>query len=518
MKVTVMGLGLYPKGTGVEAVKFFVRRGDQITVTDLRSAEVLARSVKELRRYHHVIARSPDDSVGATKQSHKSRLVFVLGRHRSDDFKNADLVFQNPSVPADSPYLKIARKRRIPIVNDWSIFLSVHDPEIFVGVTGTRGKSTTTALIHAMLSRSSSYSLIRANKRITNREKPRKVWLAGNLGVSPLGFIDDYRGEPIVAELSSWLLHHFAGVKKSPTVAVVTNIMRDHLDKYKSMREYIADKENIFKFQPPPFIPPLIRGGKRRGGLREAPVVVLNWDDPIVRRMARRAKGRVVWFSLKKHLPRWVPLEKVKLLGDHNRANVLAACAAGEALGVPRREMIKVISTFRGLPDRLALVRTVGGVKYYNDTAATTPDATIAALRALGQIGVRPKGRRSTLSRGLQPHLILIAGGSDKKLMYGVLAREIVKYCKAIVFLPGTATKKLKNAITPKIHDRKILAENGFATVEAKSMREAVRKSRKLAVHGDLVLLSPGATSFGLFKNEFDRGEQFVRAVKSPRA
>jgi len=493
-RVTVMGLGLYEKGSGIESVKFFLRCGAKVTVTDLRSAKELEGSVRELVRYYsrlpkmHNPSQPPLNLRGGDRSSPplkvrgaggvmNQKLAFILGKHREEDFKNADVVFQNPSVPAESPYLKIAAKRGVPIVNDWSLFLSRHTPKIFIGITGTRGKSTTTAMVHEMM------------KRQYHSPSRTTVRLAGNLGVSPLAFIDEYKGEPIVAELSSWLLHHFPTVKKSPNIAVVTNIMNDHLDKYRNARDYITDKENVFRFQ------------DAKG------VVILNYDNPITRGMAKRARGKVVWFSAEKGLPRWVPLDVLQLPGVHNRANALAAALAAEAAGVTRRDIEYVMKNFRGLPNRLELVRTVEGVKYYNDTTATTPDATIAALRTIGNDnGVRPKGRLTKLSLGLHRHIILIAGGADKKLEYREMAKCIKEYCKAVVLLPGTATAK--------VHRECRMQNAECRMVDTRSMREAVKNACTLAKEGDVVLLSPGAASFGIFKNEFDRGKQFVDAVK----
>ncbi|MDP3244535.1 MAG: UDP-N-acetylmuramoyl-L-alanine--D-glutamate ligase [bacterium] len=441
-RVVVMGLGLYKQGSGGMAAQFFARRGARVLVTDLRSAKALAPALKRLKKFENI--------------------EYILGKHRARDFQNADLVFQNPSVPADSPYLKIAKKAGIPIVNDWSIFLSLYSPKVFVGVTGTRGKSTTTALIFEMLKR-----------------KHKKIILAGNLGVSPLSFIDSYHGEPIVAELSSWLLHHFFAVKKSPGVAVVTNIFNDHMDKYRDRGGYIADKENIFRFQ------------------KKGDTVVLNWDNSTTRGMAKKALGRVMRFSLKKHWPKWVPLKQVKLLGEHNLANALAAAGAGEAAGVSRRDIISVLKTFKGLPNRLELARKARGVRYYNDTTATTPEATIAALAALAPLKCKMQKSKCKI-------IVLIAGGADKKLNYQELAQYIKRYCKAVVLLPGTATEKLKLEI----------GNWKLEIKEAVSMHEAIRLTKDIATKGDIILLSPAAASFGLFKNEFDRGAQFVREVK----
>ena len=222
--------------------------------------------------------------------------------------------------------------------------------------------------------------------------------------------------------------------------------------------------------------------------------------------MGKKAKGKVVWFSQEKKLPHWVPLESLQIPGAHNRANALAAAVAAEAAGVTRRDIEHVLKTFRGLPNRLELVRTVEDVKYYNDTTATTPDATIAALRTIGMRSARLQPRLSDPkgSHYDKPRIVLIAGGADKKLEYREFAKYVKQYCKAVVLLPGTATGKMK----------KYLSNVKCQMSDVKSMREAVRTACRAAKSGDIVLLSPGAASFGLFKNEFDRGKQFIDAVK----
>jgi UDP-N-acetylmuramoylalanine--D-glutamate ligase len=470
-KVVVMGLGLYKEGSGVMAARFFAKRGARVLVTDLREENELAPALRRLKHFKNI--------------------SYVLGRHRPKDFRTADLIFQNPSVPATSPYLKIALKAGVPIVNDWSIFLSLCQPKFLIGVTGTRGKSTTTTLIYEMI-----------------RRKHKRARLAGNLGVSPLSFIDSYRNEPIVAELSSWLLHHFSTIKKSPQVSVVTNILRDHLDKYPSMREYIADKENIFRFQ------------------KKEDMVVLNYDNLITRQLAKKAPGRVLWFSLKP-LPSYLegaslwketlvfqqaqrqinflPMNQLKIIGWHNIANALAALTVAWTIGISKKDIVYVLKTFSGLPNRLELIAEIEGVKYYNDTTATTPDATIAALLSLS---FQDKNQKNSSREPLplaQKKIVLIAGGSDKNLEYKQLAKYIKDYCKAVILLPGTATEKLKSEIANyKLEKR-----------EALNMKEAVTLAKNFALEGDIVLLSPGAASFGLFKNEFDRGKQFVKLVNS---
>ena len=306
---------------------------------------------------------------------------------------------------------------------------------MLVGITGTKGKSFTAALVHEMAINAGADAV-----------------LCGNIGRSPLAVLDKIKkGTIVVAELSSWLLQEFKAARKSPRIAVVTNLMPDHLDKYGNLREYYEDKENIFRFQ------------------ESGDFLVLNKDDKESKRFAEKAKAKIIWFSGKK-------------------GRCAAAIAAADVLGIPRKIIGKTLKNFKGVPHRLELVGEKRGVKYINDSAATTPEAAVFALDSLK----RHEGK-----------IILIAGGTDKKLDYEKFARAARKSAKALILLPGSATDK-------------ILRENvgGLAPVAARGMGEAVAEAEKLAEEGDVVLLSPGAASFGLFKNEFDRGGRFRAAVK----
>ena len=415
-KVTIMGLGSYREGSGILAASFFASSGAKVTVTDLRKKEELKSQIKKLKTFKNI--------------------EYVLGRHRKDDFKCKDFIFKNPSVPKDSPYLKIARKNKIPIINDWIIFLEKYPDNLLVGITGTKGKSTITTLIYEILKRSDS-----------------DVILCGNIGKSPLAFLGKIRKDTIiVAELSSWALQEFEGIKKSPHISVVTNLMPDHLDKYKNVREYYKDKENIFRFQ------------------KSDDYLVLNRE---LTSWAKKAKARKILFSQKKKYSSAVEVAKI--------------------LGIPKNVSEKSIKSFRGVPHRLEFVGIKKGVKYINDSAATMPDAVVYALDSL-------KERKGGI--------ILIAGGVDKKLDYKEMVNAININVKELILLPGTATDKIKKYLSKIVHPI------GYTIEYSTSMKEAVSKAKKIAKRGDIVLLSPGAASFNMFKNEFDRGGQFVKLVK----
>jgi len=413
-----MGLGSYGEGSGISAALFFARRGANLLVTDLRKEEDLKKQLKKLEKF-----------------SSAGKIECVFGRHRKKDFERADFVFKNPGVPKSSPYLKIARKNKIPIINDWTVFFAERPGNLLVGITGTKGKSVTATLVHEIL-----------------KNAGKDVVLCGNIGKSPLALLGKIKKDTIVvAELSSWLLQEFKTIKKSPQIAVVTNLMPEHLDKYKSLREYYGDKENVFKFQ------------------KEGDWLILNSNDTESKKIAPKAKAKIIWFSGKK--------------GKYS-----AALAVAKLLGVSKRTIEKTLKSFKGVPHRLELVGEKGGVKYINDSAATMPKATIYALNSLK----RYKGK-----------IILIAGGVDKKLDYKNFVREAKKSAKAMILLPGTATDK-------------ILKENvrNLAIYEASGMKDAVAEANRLAKKGDVILLSPGAASFNIFRNEFDRGSRFIKEVK----
>jgi UDP-N-acetylmuramoylalanine--D-glutamate ligase len=442
--VLILGLGGYAEGSGVAAALFCLKRGaKKVIVTDLRPAAELRATVRQL--------------------AGKPRVELVLGGHRLKDVRAADLVVKNPGVPEHSAYVKLAKKLKKPITNDIGLFLDAKPAGPVVAVTGTRGKTTTTTLIYEMV----------------RRQHPR-TWLGGNVGRSPLLFVDKMKpGDHTVLELSSWMLHDL--VKPHFDVAVVTNILPDHLNRYRDMDHYQADKERIFRWQKP------------------WGVTVLNAANARTRGMAKRVRGATVLVSAagtRRGLDAWVangqlvvggmPVGRttdLKLLGSHNIQNALMAAAAARALAVSPAQIRRVLRSFTGVANRLELIATVAGVKYYNDTTATTPDASIAALRAF------PK------------KVILIAGGNSKGLSLAAYARAIKQQVKELILLAGNANAPLRRAVS-RAH-----------LYEAAEMLDAVEMAAVLARRGDIVLLSPGCTWLPKM-NEFERGKQFVRAVR----
>ena len=399
-KVIVMGLGLHGGGVGV--ANFFISQGAKVLITDLKTKSQLKESLAKLKT-----------------RSELTRSDLVLGKHRIEDFRNADLIIKNPDVPSNSKFLKIARGNKIPIKSDIQLFFELCPAEI-IGITGTKGKSTVSTLTAELL-----------------KEEYHTV-LAGNIGVSPLEFLDDIKkNSKVVLELSSFILED---LQISPHIAVITNLFPDHLNRYKNFNEYTKAKKNIFKYQD------------------ENDVLILNKDLKNI-----TSKSKIVYFD-----------------GENNSA----AIAVAKEYKVPMKKIERVITTFKGVPHRQEFVADKKGVKYYNDTSATNPGSVKYALNKFENI-------------------ILVAGGESKKLNYRALAKDIQESVKHLILLPGSASDLIERDLKK------------FPLHRVKSMKMAVKKASMLAEKGDTVILSPGAASFNLFKNEFDRGNQFKKEVKN---
>jgi len=471
--VTVMGLGRYKQGSGLGTAKWLMRHEAQTVITDLKDEKELKESVDLVMEWFNKYQTMyPDRTI--------YQPLFILGEHRKEDFTGVDCVVQNPGVPSESEFVQQAKKENIHIESDVSLFFRYYPHEI-IAVTGTKGKTTTTLMLGEMVKTLDPATII-----------------AGNVKVSPLEFLDDLLAKdmktPVVLELSSWLLESlpgaFAEMKKGPEIAVLTNVFPDHLNRYASFEDYQKSKEIIFEYQTP------------------EQYTVLNRDHELVKAMAPQVKGKLFWFSktddgtsngcfLKGESVIFrkdgvetniCSYKDVALQGEHNLENVLSAACAAMLRGVSVEGVAKVLKEFKGVPDRQELVREVDEIMYINDTAATAPTAVVAALKVYG------KDRKA----------ILIAGGVNKNLPFDEMLVEAEKGCKAVILFPGDASDIIEKGLLGKV-----------PLEHAANMKEAVQKARKLAETGDIVLLSPGAASFNIFKNEFDRGEQFREEVRN---
>lgn len=468
-RITVMGVGLHGGGVGV--IKFLAAQGAQILATDLKRKEDLRDSLEMLKDLP---------------------IEFILGEHRLEDFTDTDMVIKNPGVPEDSKFLKAAKDKGVTIESDIGIFFELC-PAPIIAITGTKGKSTTASLLAHML-----------------EQHYPQVILAGNIRSSVLEKLSEITKDTIVVlELSSWQLADAKNHKKSPYVAVMTNLMQDHLNRYNSFSDYVEDKKLIFKFQ------------------KEKDYLFLNYSDPLLRDISKGAISRIYFYStdgdhlLKEELPKFnqkarlgayaigkkifygaaqgeiCDLKDIKLIGQHNLSNVLAAVSVADLYNIPAEKIKTALKTFKGLEGRLQLIDEVKGIKYINDTTATAPDAAIAAIDSLTEFYSTKKETEPDNKK-----IILIAGGSDKKLSFDEFAKTIIEKCKAVILLKGTATDKIEKLLNEQLSIKVV-----------NSMEKAVNLATKETNKGDIVLLSPGCASFGLFEHEFDRGQKFNEAV-----
>lgn len=443
-KVTIMGLGI--SGGGVGAAKFFAKAGAKVLVTDLKTKSRLRDSLRCLKGLPACAGRP---------------VRYVLGRHRKEDFKNADLIIKNPGVPNESEFLALAKNSGVPIETDVGIFFELC-PAPIIGVTGTKGKSTTAFLIYQIL-----------------KTKYKNAVLGGNIGKSVLEVLPKIKKDsPVVLELSSFQLEALAEKKISPHVAVITNIFSDHLNRYSSFARYVKAKANIFRFQKP------------------EDFLIIPEDNRLLEKLTKNARSKKIRFS--KIVAKSTPFLSLA----HNAANLAAAIEAAKLLGVSRKEILSLIPRLRLLPHRFEKVGEIKGVTYINDSGATNPGAGIEAIKAA----------KSFFGSS---NLILIAGGEDKNLDYSAFAGEILRSADFLIFLPGSATEKMKVEFQKRLARTK--NPKLKAVIDAPDMKKAVSQARRLAQKGDAVLLSPAAASFNLFQNEFDRGEKFIKALKSLR-
>lgn len=424
--VLIFGLGAYQTGSGTAAAFWYARTGERVVVTDMKTAGQLHQpTLRKLRAMPNV--------------------TIVLGKHRKQDIAKARLIVRNPGVPDHSEYIQYAKQLDKPIVNDVEVFLQTlrtkfsHQEVATIAVTGTRGKSTTTTLIGEILKAGLG---------------DKRVHVGGNIGKSPLLFLHTIKaGDVVVLELSSWLLRDVH--KPQFTVAVVTNILRDHMNYYSSMSTYQKDKERIFL------------------GQTAAEYAVVNPNDASVKRMAKHTKAACLWFKSKR-------IPGMQLRGEHNEYNVGAAVMVASLFGIKTETIHKAVKQFSGVPNRLEHIRTHQQREFYNDTTATTPDAAIAALRSF------------------KKKVILIAGGNSKNLPLQALRKEIIQRTKHLLLLPGNANHDFPPGI------------------EVATIKQAVAAAWQLSKPGDIILLSPGVTWLPVM-NEFERGKQFVRYVKTLR-
>ncbi len=445
-RIVILGLARQGKALA----RFAVGVGAEVIISDMRSEEQLQATLEE-------IADLP--------------LEVVLGGHPLSLLANSDVLAISGGVPTDSPIVQEAHRRGIPVTNDSLEFMK-RTPATVIGITGSAGKTTTTALTGSML-----------------QAAGRKTWVGGNIGrplISELAMMQS--GDIVVQELSSFQLQQWS---ESPPVAAVLNITPNHLDRHKNMAAYTQAKSNILHFQ------------------TRQDVAVLSADDPGANNLETMAHGRVRKFSLEREVSDgaffsgkqiWLadgkdarPLchvNEIPLRGRHNILNVQAAAVLADSVGVGMKAIRSSIRGFSGVEHRLELVRTINGVQFVNDSIATAPERAMAAIDSFSE------------------PLILLAGGKDKEMVWESWASIVSARVHAVVLF-GELGKQLEELL----QDCKTANGHGPIIIRVKSLDEAVTVASANARPGDVVLLAPGGTSFDAFVDFSVRGEKFRQLV-----
>lgn len=444
-KVTVLRIGLLGRGIGDTA--YLAEAGANITVVDAAPLEVMQPAVDQLAQY--------------------STIAWKFGPYDFADFKDADLVLVGAGTPLHEPVLEECRKAGVRLCQSGALFAELSRVPI-IGVTGTRGKSTVTHMIHHVLT------------QLTGEE----VLLGGNVrGISNLQLLKTVKEDSLcVMELDSWQLQGFGWAGISPQVAVFTNFMEDHLNYYETggrsrdeaMDVYFADKANIFRYQ------------EESGTLVTTPEVFARAQ--VFAQKAGITIGQEVVLADTSVLPEDMLLSTP---GEHNRLNAALAYEALKAVNLEDEEIFEALTTFPGVPGRLEYVgATEAGVRIYNDNNATTPAATMVGIEAV-------QGGKN---------VVLIAGGSYKEVDPSPLLLACATHVKHLILLPGTGSD----------HLAKILPGDDSVTwTQVATLEEAVDTALALALAGDVILFSPAFASFGLFKNEYERNDVFMKLVRS---
>lgn len=442
-KVAIIGLGI----SNMPLAEFVFNLGAKVTVFDRKNEDELESNIIDLK---------------------SKGINFQLGENYLDKLSKFDVVFRTPSMRIDHPILIKAKSEGAYITSEMEEFIKYCPAKLF-SITGSDGKTTTTTLIYNML-----------------KTEGNTVWLGGNIGNPLFSKIEQIKNrDKVVLELSSFQL---MSIREPMEVALVTNISPNHLDIHKDMEEYIETKKNIFKYQ------------------RNDDLLVINEDNKITKSMEKECKGRLMKFSMKERLKegsfyyngdlyinkkKVCNISEVKLKGMHNIENLLAAfCCVSEDVSI--ESMREVTKSFNGVEHRLEFVKEIQGVKYFNDSIASSPTRTLAALRSFD----RP--------------VILIAGGYDKNISFRILAEEGIPYIKHLILL-GDTKFKIEEAF------KKIMEDRGqYIPISiCNSIEESIYIAKENAETGDIITLSPSCASFDMFKNFEQRGNKFKDIIKN---
>ena len=438
--ITVIGIGI----SNLPLIKYLVSLGANVTACDRRSAEDLGENYTELEK------------LGVKVNLGDGYLNNLSG----------DMIFKTPGMRYDVPELLKAKENGSIVTSEMEVFFEVC-PSHIIAVTGSDGKTTTTTLIHKMMT-----------------DAGYKTWLGGNIGNPLLTDTEKMKeNDWVILELSSFQLHT---MRKSPEIAVITNISPNHLDMHKDYKEYIDAKKNIMLYQ------------------NEGDTLIVNADNQVTADIGKSANGAVKYFSrngmadvyldgniIKRGIVEILNIKDIKIPGMHNVENYMAAIAAVSGL-VSKDVIVNVAKTFGGVEHRIELVRTLDGVKYYNSSIDSSPNRTINTLRVFPN------------------KVIMIAGGKDKGIPYDEIGPALAEHVKVLILI-GATSDKIQEALDAEINK----TGNGkdIEVIRATSYEDAVNTARSKAHDGDVVLLSPASTSFDMFRNFEERGNLFKKMV-----
>lgn len=447
-KVAIVGLGI----SNIPLIEYFYNKKSRVTVFDAREKENLPKDILE--------------------KVNNYKMETSFGKDYLSKLNGFDLILRSPSCLPTTPELKREEDRGAVVVTEIELLMQMCPCKI-IGITGSEGKTTTTSLISAILKKANY-----------------KCFMGGNIGTPLFTKLSEITPNDIVVlELSSFQL---MGMEISPDISIITNITPNHLNVHKDYEEYIEAKKNIFKYQ-------------NKDG-----IVILNYDNEITKKAAKEAKGKVIFFSGKEKIDNGyivdqdyikecndgvrkllIDVNDIYIKGKHNYENICCAIAATKSL-VDEETQIKTIKEFPGVEHRLEFVREINKVKWYNDSASTSPTRLISALNSFDNI-------------------VLIAGGSDKNLDYTPIAKPILDKVKLLILLKSETSIKIYEAVK----NEEELQNKKIDIHIVNNLKDAVEMANKYATENQNVLLSPASTSFGLFKDMYDRGRQFKELVNN---
>ncbi|NLX60981.1 MAG: UDP-N-acetylmuramoyl-L-alanine--D-glutamate ligase [Tissierellia bacterium] len=443
-RVLVLGLGI----SGVSTAKALTKLGAKVVISDLKTEEELRSFLTEIRDMN---------------------LETYFGTNNVP-LDNIDLIVKSPGIPLTIDIIKEATKRGIEVITDLELAYRISPDRNYIAITGTNGKTTTTTLVGELF-----------------KGCGFNTHVSGNIGVGILWDLVNSNSEDVfVIEASSFQLESTKEFK--PKVSVILNITPDHINWHRVYENYINAKKKVFINQ------------------ASNEYTILNYDDPLLKEIGKEVKSNLVWFSVDnklskgayiengyvvindgKRIYKVVKIEDIRILGKHNLENVLASVSVGWIMGLDLKLMGEIIKNFKGVEHRIEYVDTIDGVKFYNDSKGTNPDASIKAVLAVN------------------PPIILIAGGQDKGSEFDSLIESFENRVKSLVLL-GETKEKIKNTAL----------KHGFKNVHmVNNMKEAVYKSFQLAEPGDSVLLSPACASWDMYSSFELRGHDFKNVVSS---